>query len=71
MFLYAARNADAAAALREAGSLVADDPGSPAARVVHSCTAWLCLFERDYDEAIALATRCSTRPSATATWPRG
>ena len=56
MFLYAARNADAAAALREAGSLVADDPGSHAARVVRSCTASLCLFERDYDEAIALAT---------------
>ena len=56
MFMYAARNADAAAALREASSLVADDPGSNAARVVRSCAAMLCLFERDYDEAIALAT---------------
>jgi len=49
MFMYAARNADAAAALREAASLVADDPGSNAARVVRSCAAMLCLFERDYD----------------------
>ena len=56
MFLYAARNADAAAALREARSLVADQPRSHAARVVRSCAASLCLFERDYDEAIALAT---------------
>jgi len=57
MFMYAARNADAAAALREAGSLVADDAGSHAARVVRSCAASLCLFEREYDEAIALATQ--------------
>ena len=55
MFLYAARNADAAAALREARSLVADQPRSHTMRVVRSCSALLCLFERKYDEAIALA----------------
>ncbi|MES2960374.1 MAG: AAA family ATPase [Pseudomonadota bacterium] len=55
MFLYAARNADAAAALREARSLVGDQPGSKAMRVVRSCTAMLYLFERQSDEAIALA----------------
>lgn len=56
MFLYAARIVDAAAALRAARSLVADDPASHAAQVVQSCSAQLCLFERDNDEAIALAT---------------
>ncbi len=55
LFMYAARNADAAAALREAGSLVADDPGSHAARVVRNCAAWLCMYEREFDQAIALA----------------
>lgn len=55
IFLYAARNADAAAALREAGSLVAGQPGSRAARVVRSCGAMLCLFERAFDEAIERA----------------
>ncbi len=56
MFLYAARIADAAATLREARSLVANDPASHAARLVQICSAQLCLFERDNDEAIALAT---------------
>jgi DNA-binding CsgD family transcriptional regulator/tetratricopeptide (TPR) repeat protein len=56
MFLYAARHADAAAALRQAQSLVANDPASHAARVVQSCTASLRLFECDQDGAIALAT---------------
>ncbi len=56
MFMYAARNADAAAALRDANALVADDPGSSASRVVRSCAASLCLFECDHGEAIALAT---------------
>ena len=55
IFLYAARNPDAAAALREARSLVADQPGSRAARVVRSCAASLCQYEREPDEAIALA----------------
>ncbi len=56
IFLYAARNPDAAAALREARSLVADQPGSHAARVVRSCAASLCQYERESDEAIALAS---------------
>ena len=56
MFLYAARIADAAATLREARSFVADDPASHAARLVQGCSAQLCLFERDNDQAIALAT---------------
>ncbi len=55
MFLYAARNVDAAEALREARALVPDQPGSRAARVVRSCDAMLCLFERAFDEAIRLA----------------
>ena len=55
ILLYAARNADAAAALHEARALVADQPWSRAARVVSSCAAVLCLFKRDYDEAITLA----------------
>jgi DNA-binding CsgD family transcriptional regulator/tetratricopeptide (TPR) repeat protein len=55
MFLYAARNADASEALREARSLIVDQPRSQAMRVVRSCTAMLCMFERRYDEAIALA----------------
>jgi DNA-binding CsgD family transcriptional regulator len=42
--------------LRQAQSLVANDPASHAARVVQSCTASLRLFECDQDEAIALAT---------------
>ena len=56
IFLYAARNPDAAAALREARSLVADRPGSHAARVVRSCTASLCQYERRFGEAIELAS---------------
>jgi DNA-binding CsgD family transcriptional regulator/tetratricopeptide (TPR) repeat protein len=56
MYLYAARNSDAAEALREARALVVDLPRSPAMRVVRSCTAMLCLFERQYREAIELAT---------------
>lgn len=56
IFLYAARNPDAAAALREARSLVAGQPGSRAARVVRSCAASLCQYERRPDEAIALAS---------------
>jgi DNA-binding CsgD family transcriptional regulator/tetratricopeptide (TPR) repeat protein len=56
MFMYAARNADAAAALQAARSFATDEPGSNAARVVRSCAASLCLFERRYDEAVALAT---------------
>ena len=56
IFLYAARNPDAAVALREARSLVADEPGSRAARVVNSCAASLCQYELDPDEAIALAS---------------
>ncbi|MGZ8272851.1 MAG: ATP-binding protein [Burkholderiaceae bacterium] len=55
LFMYAARNADAAATLREAGLLVADEPGSHAARVVRNCAAWLCIYERDFDQAIVLA----------------
>jgi DNA-binding CsgD family transcriptional regulator len=57
IFLYAARNADAAGALRQAGSLIADHPESHAARVVRSCAASLCQYERESDEAIALASR--------------
>ncbi|WP_162487103.1 MULTISPECIES: AAA family ATPase [unclassified Variovorax] len=56
IFLYAARNPDAAAALRAARSLVADQPGSRAARVVQSCAASLCQYERESEEAIALAS---------------
>jgi DNA-binding CsgD family transcriptional regulator len=55
MFLYAARNADGAAALREARTLVADRPGSQADRVVRSCSAMHCLFEWALDEAVSLA----------------
>jgi DNA-binding CsgD family transcriptional regulator/tetratricopeptide (TPR) repeat protein len=56
IFLYAARNPDAAAALREARSLVAAQPESRAARVVRSCAASICQYERQPDEAIALAS---------------
>lgn len=56
IFLYAARNPDAAAALGEARSLVAGQPGSHAARVVRSCAAVLCQYEREFEEAIALAS---------------
>jgi len=56
IFLYAARNRDAAAALHEARALVADQPGSYAARVVRSCAASLCQYEREADVAIALAS---------------
>ena len=56
IFLYAARNPDAAQALDEARSLIADQPDSPAARVVHSCAASLHQYEREPDKAIALAS---------------
>jgi DNA-binding CsgD family transcriptional regulator/tetratricopeptide (TPR) repeat protein len=56
IFLYAARNPDAATALREARSLVAGQPGSHAERVVRSCAASLCQYQRESDEAIALAS---------------
>ncbi|CAG1019499.1 Transcriptional regulatory protein ComA [Burkholderiaceae bacterium] len=56
IFLYAARNPDAAAALREARSLVADQDETRAARVVRSCAASLCQYERESDQAIALAS---------------
>jgi len=55
ILLYAARNADAAAALRQARSFAADQPLSQAMRVVRSCTALLCQFQREYDKAIELA----------------
>jgi len=56
IFLYAARNPDAAAALREARALIAGRAGSHAARVVRSCTASLCQYQGESDEAIALAS---------------
>jgi hypothetical protein len=56
IFLYAARNPDAEAALRQARSLVVGQPRSHAARVVRSCAASLRQYERDSDEAIALAS---------------
>jgi DNA-binding CsgD family transcriptional regulator len=56
IFLYAARNGDAAAALREAGLLVEVQPNSHAARVVRSCTASLWQYDGEPDAAIGLAT---------------
>ena len=56
IFLYAARNRDAEAALREASSLIADHANSHAARVVRSCTASLWQYQGEPDEAIGLAS---------------
>ena len=56
IFLYAARNPDAAEALREARSLIADHASSQAARVVGSCTASLWQYQGESEQAIALAS---------------